>query len=335
MHRSGIVELEAVLAVARRRSFRAAATELGMSTTALSSAVAGLEARLGVRLFNRTTRSVALTEAGESFVGRVAPAMNEIHGAMDGLNTHRRTPSGTLRINTPAGAAHMAFTPIVLEYVRRYPDVKVDIVTEARMVDIVAAGFDAGIRIGELVPKDMIAVPMGPQLRMTVVGSPAYFANHPRPRQPLDLMSHTCIRYRLPGGRLYHWEFERGEEALNLDVPGTVTLDESTLIREAALAGVGLAILTDWFLKDDLAAGRLIPVLSEWMPPFPGISLYYPANRHVPTALRLLIDLIHEVVTREKARPPKRSDAEAHSASGASQSRRRSRTTTVRRVRKR
>lgn len=335
MHRSGIVELEAVLAVARRRSFRAAATELGMSTTALSSAVAGLEARLGVRLFNRTTRSVALTEAGESFVSRIAPAMSEIHGAMDGLNTHRRTPSGTLRINTPAGAAHMAFTPIVLEYVRRYPDVNVDIVTEARMVDIVESGFDAGIRIGELVPKDMIAVPMGPELRMTVVGSPGYFANHPRPRQPLDLMSHTCIRYRLPGGRLYHWEFERGEEALNLDVPGTLTLDESTLIREAALAGLGLAILTDWFLKDDLAAGRLIPVLNEWMPPFPGISLYYPANRHVPTALRLLIDLIHEVVTREKPRQLKRSDAGAHTAGGASQSRRRSRTTTVRRARKR
>jgi DNA-binding transcriptional LysR family regulator len=303
MRRSGIVELEAVLAVARRRSFRAAATELGMSTTALSNAVAGLEARLGVRLFNRTTRSVALTEAGESFVGRIAPAVSEIHGAMDALNTHRRTPGGSLRINTPAGAAHMAFAPIVLEYVRRYPDVKVDIVTEARMVDIVAGGFDAGIRIGELVPKDMIAVAMGPALRMNVVGSPEYFAHHPRPRQPLDLLSHTCIRYRLAGGRLYHWEFERGDEALNLDVPGTLTLDEPTLIREAALAGVGLAILTDWFISDDVAAGRLIPVLTEWMQPFAGISLYYPANRHMPTALRLLIDLIHEVVTRE---PPRR-----------------------------
>lgn len=302
MHRSGIIELEAVLAVARRRSFRAAATELGMSTTALSSAVAGLETRLGVRLFNRTTRSVALTEAGESFVSSIAPAMSEIHDAMDALNTHRQAPGGSLRINTTAGAAHMAFAPIVREYVRRYPDVKVDIVTEARMVDIVAGGFDAGIRIGELVPKDMIAVPMGPELSMAVVGSPAYFASHPKPRQPLDLLSHTCIRYRLAGGRLYHWEFERGEEALNLDVPGTLTLDEPTLIREAALAGVGLAILTNWFMKDDLAAGRLIPVLTEWMQPFPGLSLYYPANRHVPSALRLLIDLIHEVVTREAPR---------------------------------
>ncbi len=148
--------------------------------------------------------------------------MNEIHGAMDGLNTHRGTPSGTLRINTPAGAAHMAFAPIVLGYVSPlsrceggYRHRRLAWSTSS------PAGFDAGIRIGELVPKDMIAVPMGPQLRMTVVGSPAYFANHPRPRQPLDLMSHTCIRYRLPGGRLYHWEFERGEEALNLGVPGT------------------------------------------------------------------------------------------------------------------
>ncbi len=191
----------------------------------------------------------------------------------------------------------------MLEYVRRYPDVKVDIVTEARMVDIVAGGFDAGIRLGEMVPKDMIAVPMGPELRMTrrwLASSTS--PTIPRPRQPLDLLSHTCIRYRLPGGRLYHWEFERGEEVLNLDVPGTLTLDEPTLIREAALAGVGLAILSDWFMKDDVAAGRLIPVLTEWMQPFPGLSLYYPANRHVPTALRLLIDLIHEVVTRETPR---------------------------------
>ena len=280
-----------------------------MSTSALSTAVAGLEARLGLRLFNRTTRSVALTEAGEAFVARIAPAVSEIHGAMESLNALRQSPGGTLRINTTAGAVHMAFAPIVLEYLRRYPDVKVDIVTEGRMVDIVAGGFDAGIRLGELVPKDMIAIAMGPQLRMAVVGSREYFAKHPQPRVPIDLMSHTCIRYRLPSSGLYHWEFERGDEAMNLDVPGTLTLDEPTLILEAARAGLGVAITSEWFVKEDVAAGRLIHVLQEWMPPFPGISLYYPANRHVPTALRLLIDLIHEVVTRHAPRvtsPPKR-----------------------------
>ena len=309
MHRSGLTELEAILAVARRHSFRAAATELGMSTTALSSAVAGLEARLGLRLFNRTTRSVALTEAGEAFVARIAPAVGEIHSAMEALNALRKSPGGTLRINTTAGAAHMIFAPIVLEYLRRYPEVKVDIVTESRMVDIVAGGFDAGIRIGELVPKDMIAVAMGPQLRMAVVGSREYFAKHPQPRMPLDLMAHQCIRYRLSSGNLYRWEFERGEEAMNLDVPGTLTLDEPTLILEAARAGLGLAILSEWFVEKDLAGGALVQVLKDWMPSFPGISLYYPANRHVPTALRLLIDLIHEIVTRRAHRTKRRSGA--------------------------
>jgi DNA-binding transcriptional LysR family regulator len=190
MHRNGLVELEAILAVARHRSFRAAATELGMSSTAVSSAVGGLEARLGVRLFNRTTRSVSLSSAGEEFVARVAPAISTIQSAMEAAHSHGATPSGTLRINSSLTAANQILSPIVLEYLRRYPAVNVDLVTEARLVDIVLDGFDAGIRLTESVPRDMITVPLGPALRFSVVGSPDYLANRARPSTPGDLMSH-------------------------------------------------------------------------------------------------------------------------------------------------
>lgn len=203
MHKSGLVELEAVLAVARRQGFRPAAVELGMSATALSNAVAGLEARLGVRLFHRTTRSVSLTEAGEQFVARIAPAMAEIRGATEAAASQRQRPAGTLRINTSLGAIRMVFAPLVLEYLRRYPDMSVDIVTEGRLVDIVAEGFDAGLRPSEMVPRDMVRVPIGRDMRMAVVGTPAYFAQRPKPKSPADLAAHDCIRARLPNGAPY------------------------------------------------------------------------------------------------------------------------------------
>jgi len=199
MRSSGLIELDAVLAVARHRGFRAAATELGMSRSALSHAIAALEAKLGVRLFHRTTRSVSLTEAGEQFVSGVAPALGQIREAMARAGSHRDTPAGTLRINTSAGAARQ-MEPLVFEYLRRYPDMTVDIVTEGRLVDIVVDGFDAGVRLAELVPRDMIAVPLGPDQRFAVVGSPAYFKQHPKPRTPADLSRHRCIRSRLPSG---------------------------------------------------------------------------------------------------------------------------------------
>src|SRR5260370_13888477 len=194
MHKSGLVELDAVVAVARRGNFGAAAVELGMSSSALSHAVAGLEARLGVRLFNRTTRSVSLSAAGEQFVATITPALSDIRHAMEAVNSHRDTPTGTLRINSSVGAARMILTPIVLEYLRRYPEMKLDIATEGRLIDIVADGFDAGIRLAETVPRDIIAIPLGPALRSAVVGSPAYFEDKPRPRTPGDLMAHRCIR---------------------------------------------------------------------------------------------------------------------------------------------
>ncbi len=304
MHKSGLVELDAVLAVARRGSFRAAAAELGMSTSALSNAVAGLEARVGVRLFNRTTRSVALSEAGERFVAQVAPAMSEIRDAMEAATSLRTTPAGTLRINTSAGAARM-IGPIVHEYVRRYPDMHVDIVTEGKLIDIVADGFDAGVRLAEQVPRDMVSVPMGPELGMAVVGTPEYFAAHPKPRTPADLAAHACIRMRLPSGALYRWEFQKHGEAVSVDVDGPLTLDDMPATHDAVRAGLALGLLSLWHVREDIAGGRLVRVLEDWTPPFPGICLYYPSRRHAPAGLRAFVELIHETMAREP-RPRRR-----------------------------
>jgi DNA-binding transcriptional LysR family regulator len=295
MHKSGLIELEAVLAVARCKGFRPAATELDMSTSALSSAVAGLEARLGVRLFHRTTRSVSLTEAGEQFVARVVPAISEIRGAMAAATSQQQRPAGTLRINTALGAIRMVFAPLVLEYLRRYPEMTVDIATEGRMIDIVAEGFDAGLRPSELVPRDMVRVPISRDMRMAVVATPEYFAQHPKPKSPADLAAHPCIRARLPNGALYRWEFARRGETLRVDVPGKLILDAPMLMLDAVRAGMGLAHLAEWYVAEDIRAGRLVRVLHEWTPPFPGLALYYPAGRHVPAGLRLFIDLIREL----------------------------------------
>jgi DNA-binding transcriptional LysR family regulator len=295
MHRSGLVELDAVLSVARRGSFRAAAKELGMSTTAVSAAVAGLEARLRVRLFNRSTRSVALTEAGQRYVERVSPAVAEIHGAAEEIHSQPDTPAGTLRINAPAEAATMLFEPLLLEYLRRHPQMKLDIVSESRLVDIVAEGFDAGIRLAESVPQDMIAVPLTRDLRMRIVASPDYFARHGKPCTPDDLARHSAIRMRLAHGGIYRWELERRGQALQLDVPGRLILTEIQSMRRAACAGLGLALLSEWHIADDLAAGRLVSVLDDWCPPFPGLRLYYPGRRHLPAGLRALVDLIREL----------------------------------------
>jgi DNA-binding transcriptional LysR family regulator len=295
MQKSGLIGLEAVLAVARCHSFRRAANELGISTTALSNAVAGLEARLGVRLFHRTTRSVSLTEAGEHFVARITPALSEIRGAMEETTLHRLSPIGTLRINASLGAARMVFAPIVLAYLGRYPDMKVEIVTEGRMVDIVAEGFDAGIRLGDMVPQDMVRIPIGGDLQMAVVGSPAHFSRYPLPTSPADLAEHPCVRARFPSGAPSRWEFTHHGEPLNIEVSGPLTLDDPGLMREAALAGVGLAYLAEWYVRDDLAPGRLVRVLQDWTPSYRGLALYYPPGKQLPAGLRALVDLIHEL----------------------------------------
>lgn len=293
--RSGLTEFEAVLAVARLGSFRAAAGEMEMSTSALSQSVASLEARLGTRLFHRTTRSVRLTEAGERFVADLAPAVAGIRDAVDRAGEEATTPSGTLRLNSSTGAARWLMLPLLIPYLQRYPNVHLDLVTEERMIDIVREGFDAGFRTVDTVPGDMIAVPLGPPIRFAVVGSPAYFAAQGRPKTPADLAGHRCIRARMPAGHIYHWEFERHGEAISIDVEGQLTLGQPDLMREAARAGLGLTYLTEFNIAEDLAAGTLERVLDDWTPPFDRLCLYYPGRRHVPAALRALIDLIREM----------------------------------------
>jgi DNA-binding transcriptional LysR family regulator len=296
MIRGTLAELEAVAMVAAHGGFRSAARQLGISSSALSQQIGALEARLGVRLFNRTTRSVALSSAGEQFVAEITPALSVIRNAVDLAGKHSTEPTGTLRINTSSGATRMILSPLVLEYMRRHPQMAVEIVTEAALVDINAQGFDAGIRIMEAVPADMIVVPISRFVRPAIVGSPAYFDIHGRPGVPIDLQRHRCIRARMAGGSIYRWEFERRGEAFTMDVPGSLTLDESDLMLRAAKEGAGLAYLNEWQVADDVAAGRLVQVLADWTPPYPGLCLYYPGRRHIPAKLRAFVDLVKEVV---------------------------------------
>jgi DNA-binding transcriptional LysR family regulator len=293
--RQGLIELDAVLAIARRGSFRAAALELDMSTTALSTAIGKLERALGVRLFNRTTRSVSLTDAGRRFVGQVGPALQDIHDAMNAARSQQETPSGVLRINAFATGAREILSPLILKYLRLYPQVHIDLVTEGRLVDVVADGFDFGVRAGDLVPSDMIALSLGPARRNAVVGSPAYFRKHGKPLVPPDLLRHACIRVRLPNGAPYRWQFEKKGRPLQIDVAGPITLDEASLSRIAVLEGVGIGYVMESDVRDDLAAGRLEAVLEDWTPPLAPLSLYYPGRRHPSAAFKAFIDLARQV----------------------------------------
>ena len=289
-----LAELEAITAVARHGGFRAAARELGMSSSALSHAVAALEERLSVRIFNRTTRSVALSEAGERFVADVAPALAAIDRAIEDAGMSAGTVSGTLRLNMAPGAARMLLVPLILEYERRYPNVEIEIVTENALVDVIGKGFDAGVRLVEVVPADMVAIPILPTIRSLVVGSPGYFSNRSHPIVPSDLLKHRCIRARMASGRLYRWEFERRGQAVLIDAPGSLILDASDLMLSAALEGAGLAYISEPSVAAHIASGDLIPVLQDWSPPYPGLSLYFAQRRQMPARLRALIDLIRE-----------------------------------------
>jgi DNA-binding transcriptional LysR family regulator len=296
-----LVELEAVVAIARHGSFRAAALDLDMSPTAIGNAVASLEKRLGVRLFNRTTRNVALTSAGREYVEAIAPALSDIRIAAEAIADHRRKPTGTLRFSCSLAGGRQLLMPFVFEYRRRYSEMKVEIVTEGRLIDIIKKGFDAGVRLVEAVPRDMIAVPLGPRTRHVVVGAPSYFANRSRPLAPADLMDHECIRTRYPSGALYRWEFERRGKTMRIDVPGSLTLDEPNLIAQASTAGIGLAYLLDSMVADDIASGKLVEVLSEWTPSYPGYCLYYSGRRHMAASLRAFVDLAKEIGFRNRA----------------------------------
>jgi DNA-binding transcriptional LysR family regulator len=298
MYRAGLSDLDAVIAIARRASFRAAALELGMSTTALSNAVGKLEADLGVRLFNRTTRSVSLTDAGRLFIEQVGPALKDIHSAMETARSQQATLSGTLRINAFAMAAREILSPLVMEFLRRYPKVHVDLVTEGRLVDIVAEGFDLGVRGADLVPSDMIAVSLGRPQRYAVVGAPGYVETHGKPQVPPDLLHHPCIRVRLPNGSLYRWEFEKDGQTAQINVSGPITLDEASLARTAVLEGFGLGFFMERDVRADIEAGRLVRVLEDWTPAFGGLCLYYPGRRNPSAALKAFIGLARELAAK-------------------------------------
>jgi len=291
----GLMELEAVLAIARGGSFRAAALELGVSTTALSNAIGKIERQVGVRLFNRTTRSVSLTDAGRAFVDQIGPALESIHDAMSAAQSQQETPSGTLRINAFATAARETLSPLILEFLRRYPQVHIDLVTEGRLVDVVAGGFDLGVRSADFVPSDMIAIPLGQIRRFAVAASPSYFQSRDMPRVPTDLLAHPCIRVRLPNGALYRWHFENEGQTFQIDVRGPITLDEASLSRIAALESVGIGFFMEADVREDIAAGRLVQVLKDWTPPLAPLCLYYPSRRNPSAAFKAFIGLAREL----------------------------------------
>ena len=295
MAKEGLVELEAVLAIATRGSFRAAALDLGLSTTALSNLIGKVERQLGVRLFNRTTRSVSLTDAGRTFVDQVTPALRDIREAMAAVRSQQDTPSGTLRINAFASGAREILAPLVLAFLRRHPQVQIDLVSEGRIVDIVAEGFDMGLRPADLVPSDMIAVPLGAPRSFAVVATPAYFEAHGRPRVPPDLLGHPCIRIRLPNGAPFRWSFEKDGNPVQLDVQGPISLDEATLARIAVLDGIGVGFFMEADVRDDIEAGRLERVMQDWTPATVPLALYYPGRKNPSAAFRAFLAMAREL----------------------------------------
>src|SRR5580658_1873525 len=269
--RPSLAELISFATVAAHKSFRKAADELRVSPSTLSHTIRALETRLGVRLLHRTTRSVALTQAGQGLLSRVQPLIKEVDAALGDIDTYRSKPTGTLRINSNLIGGRILLRGAVPKFLARYPEMHLDLVTEGRLVDIVAEGFDAGIRLAESVPQDMIAVAFGGTSRFVAVAAPAYLKKHGVPKGPLDLLRHSCIRYRMRNGRLYHWEFERRGQSMEVDVRGHLSLDEERLMIEAAIEGVGIAFVAERTASEAIARRRLSVVLDEWCTPFPGL----------------------------------------------------------------
>jgi len=290
--RNTLGDLSAFVAVARERSFTRAAAKLGLSPSALSHTLRELEARLGIRLLTRTTRSVAPTEAGERLLATVAPRLSEIEAELAGLSDLREKPAGTIRITAGDHAAETVLWPALIGLLRDYPDIRVEIVADNALTDIVTERFDAGVRFGEQIAKDMIALRIAPDMRMAVVGSPAYFAQRPRPKKPQDLTAHSCINLRLMTyDNLYAWEFEKAGREMKVRVEGQLVFNTMALALEAALAGFGLAYVPEDRAQAHLAEGRLIRVLTEWCAPFPGYHLYYPSRQPTP-AFALLVEAL-------------------------------------------
>jgi DNA-binding transcriptional LysR family regulator len=288
---STFAALDAFLAVAQEHSFRRGASRLGLMPSTVSHMLRDLESQLGVRLLQRTTRSVSLTEVGERLFAELEPTFSHIERALSGLSDIRGRPSGTVRLNVPRMAAAMVLAPAFGSFASKYPEVTLEVAVDDGFVDIVERRFDAGIRLKDHVGNDMVAVRVTPDLRIAVVGAPDYFAARPPPESPKELANHLCIGYRqVASGALYRWEFERSGESLEISVRGPLVLDDAELMTRAALDGAGLAYATESMVRDHIAAGRLVRVLEEWCPPFDGFFLYYPSRRNVAAPLRALIN---------------------------------------------
>ena len=295
MQRGNLDDLLAFLAVARERSFTKGAAKLGVSQSALSHTIRALEARLGVRLLTRTTRSVSPTEAGERLLQTVGPRLEEIDAELGALSDYREKPAGTIRLTAVDYVVDAVLWPKLAPFLRKYPDIKLEIVVDYGLTDIVAERFDAGVRSGEQVAKDMIAVRIGPDIRMAVVGTPSYFRKRPEPEKPQDLLAHACINLRLPThGGLYAWEFEKGGRELRVRVDGQLVFNGTDQMLNAALAGFGLAYVPEELVRPLIAKGRLKHVLEDWCPPYSGYHLYYPSRRQPSAAFALMVEALRE-----------------------------------------
>jgi DNA-binding transcriptional LysR family regulator len=295
-------DLEAFIAVARTRNFRRAALESRVSASHLSQRLRGMEERLGVRLMNRTTRSVALTEAGELLLARIAPAMRNVDAAIDEVRGLREVPSGRLRINAPPPAIDLVLAPMIGPFLAAYPQIELEIVADSSFVDIVSAGFDAGARYGEHLAQDMVAVSLSGPQRYAIVASPGYVARRGRPKHPKDLLDHDCIRTRFGSGAMLDWEFEKNGRVIKVDPPARLVATYLGLAMRAARDGVGFWATFDGYVHEAVTAGALVSVLEDWCEPFPGPFLYYPSRRQVPPALRAFIDFVAAWRKREKPR---------------------------------
>ena len=289
MVRDDLSILTVFLTVAEERSFTRAGKRMGVSPSAISHAIRSLEEDIGVRLLSRTTRSVAPTDAGEQLLARLRPALADIREAVNHVSGFRDQPAGRVRLLVPRLAAMTVLAPKLGQFARDYPDIVLDVTTDDSRVDIVAAGFDAGIHFGEYIEKDMIAVRVSQDHRPAIVGSPTYFKSHPRPKLPRDLLSHRCINFRHGSAGLYRWEFEKGKKSLSVAVNGPLIVDDLDIVTRAAIDGVGLAFMSEEHATPHLATGTLVRVLEDWCQPFPGFFLYYPSRRQQPAALSALI----------------------------------------------
>ncbi|MGK3130302.1 LysR family transcriptional regulator [Pantoea sp. C8B4] len=299
MRRPSWHELQAIKTLGEQRSFRRAAEMLGLKRSSLSHLVKTLEQNLGVQLFQRTTRSVSLTDAGQQLIDRLAPLLNEMDEVLHDVSARRQQHAGTLRISASDAAISILLEKVVPGFCAEYPNIQLDLAAQGELVDITAAGFDAGIRLMEDVPQDMVAITLGGPLHFITVASPEYLASHPPVQQPQDLLQQQCIRHRLPSGKRYRWEYARAGESSEIDVPGLITLDNNALMTSAAISGLGIAYVPSLYAEAALQSGQLVELLADWRVQSAGMALWFPPNQHQSMALRLFIDALKISLPRQ------------------------------------